>query len=304
MAQGTALLESYLAPLEPYLKHPDIIDVCIQEEGVVRLQTIHGNPPWIVKRDKAITFRLLNHLAEQLAVSTGQKFHNVEHPRLSTSIPGYGYRVQILGSGVVGCGFAMSIRVAKARRFPLSHYFNAEDEAYVRNAIERGTLILIVGGTGSGKTTLMNSLLECFPEDHRIFTIEDAKELVPTQKNVVDILVSKNKTDVAKYSYEDAIDDALRMNPDAILLGEITVGNSEPFLNLSNTGHGTSMATLHAKIVSPDWAFRRIALNCQMSKETPANFESMYVQAKESIELVITAERKGPEFQIKLHKDL
>jgi len=300
MAQGTAVLEQALAPLEKYLNWPDAMDIAIQEEGIVRIQTISGTPRWIEKKDPKIKHHGLKRLAEQLAVASGQKFHDKEIPRLATSIPGYGYRVQILGSGIVGRGFAMSIRIAKARRFPLSYYFNEEEEKYVREAIKRGTLILIVGGTGSGKTTLMNSLLDCFPNDHRLFTIEDAKELAPLQKNVVDIFVSKNKTDIANYSYEDAIDDALRMNPDAILLGEITIGNSLPFLNLANTGHGTSIATLHAKVVSPDWAFRRIALNCQMSSE--ATFETMYKEAKDSIELVITAEKKGKDFITKLHK--
>lgn len=302
---GTAVLEQQLKPLEKYLKWPGAMEIAIQEEGGVYILPVQNHEQgWIFKKDPNITFHGLKRLAEQLAVASGQKFHNKECPVLSTAIPGYGYRVQILGGGAVGCGFALSIRIAKARRFPLDSYFNEEDEKYVRDAIAKGTLILVVGGTGSGKTTLMNSLLTAFPDDHRLITIEDAKELSPTQRNVVDMLVSKTSTSASQFSYNQAIDVAVRMKPNAILLGEITIENALPFLKLSNTGHGSSLATLHADEVSVEDAYNGIALNIILSGVKGATFEQMYKLAERSIGLVITIQQDPVtgKFVPKLHK--
>ena len=301
---GTAVLEQALAPLEKYLKWPEAMDIQIQSEGKVFIRTVHGNPPWIIKKDSNITFRGLRRLAEQLAVASRQKFHDTEQAELATTIPIYGYRAHILGSGIVGCGFAISIRIASAQKFPLSSYFKAEDEKYIRDMIIKGGLILIVGGTGSGKTTLMNSMLDCFPQTHRLITIEDAKELEPTQENVVDIILSKSNTGSSPFTYVNAINASVRMNPDAILLGEITVENTPAFLNLSNTGHGSSIATIHCDEASPEDAYNRMALNCIMSGIKGATFKEMYSLSKRSVDLIITIEKNllTGKFETNLHK--
>lgn len=311
---GTALLETYLAPLEPYLKMKDVIDICIQEEGIVRLQTIHGNPPWIVKRDKKITFRLLNQLTEQLATAKGQKF-NEENPILFTTLPKYGFRIVCLSGVVVESGFCLSIRVAKAATYPLESYFDHEETGAAPKedriaelqklktdveravyAVENGLCFACVGGTGSGKTTLLNSVIPHIPAEKRIVAIEDSAELRVPHENFVRLLKAKTGTDVGKTTYKAMINAAMRLNPDIILMGELDIENTIPFLRIVNTGHSGAMTTLHAN--SPQDSYKAMALNAGLDG---FDKEVAYEYAQEALDVISFIERRHDVFTAKLH---
>lgn len=225
----------------------------------VRLETLQG---WEVKPDKALTLERLRGLAQILATSSGQEF-SVETPMLSTSIPGLGYRVQIVSGAMVASGFSMSIRVGRAQRYPLENYMEASEASKLVEAIRTGKNILVAGGTSSGKTTFMNSAIQHIPNEQRIITVEDSRELVVDQPNTVNMMKSKSGTDLAKVSYRDIINAILRMRPDRVLMGELDIENTVPFLRLLNTGHGGSMATIHAD--SPQEAFGAMVLNAQLA---------------------------------------
>lgn len=253
------LLEQHLQPLQRYFKRADVVEVCLNRPEEVRLETLSG---WEVKQDKALTLERMRGLAQILATLSGQEF-SIETPILSTSIPGLGFRVQIVSGAMVASGFSMSIRVGRAQRYALTNYMEAPEAEKLTEAIRSGKNILVAGGTSSGKTTFMNSAIQHIPTDQRIITVEDSRELIVDQPNTVNMMKSKSGTDLAKVTYRDIINAILRMRPDRVLMGELDIENTVPFLRLLNTGHGGSMATIHAD--SPQEAFGAMVLNAQLA---------------------------------------
>jgi len=107
--------------------------------------------------------------------------------------------------------------------------------------------ILISGGTGSGKTTMLNALSRMIDKGERIVTIEDAAELQLQQPHVVRLETRpSNLEGTGEVSMRDLVKNALRMRPDRIILGEIRGGEAIDMLQAMNTGHDGSMGTVHA----------------------------------------------------------
>ncbi len=117
--------------------------------------------------------------------------------------------------------------------------------------------VIISGGTGTGKTTMLNVLSSFIPEDERIITIENAAELQLQQRHVV-TLESRpaNIEGRNEVSIRDLVVNALRMRPDRIVVGECRSGEALDMLQAMNTGHDGSMTTLHAN--SPRDALHRM----------------------------------------------
>ena len=255
----SALLDNHLAILKPYLSRKDIVEVSINKPGEVWLETEHKG--WQCRKDSKLTLSRLLHLAKVLATEAGQEFSD-EVPMLSLSLPKYGYRLQVVSGSAVDSKFSLSIRVSAALDIPLSSWFSAEEEAYIKTLIAKRSTMLISGGTGSGKTTLLNALLREIDAKDRIITLEDSRELIVRQPNHVRLIKSKTGTDVASLSYKDFINAIVRLRPDRILLGEIDVENTANFLRLINTGHDGSFATIHAN--STEAAIDALVQNCEL----------------------------------------
>lgn len=114
-------------------------------------------------------------------------------------------------------------------------------------SVEAGKNILISGGTGSGKTTMLNSLSSYIPEEERIVTIEDAAELQLQQDHIVRLETRPpNIEGQGEITARDLVRNALRMRPDRIILGEIRGAEALDMLQAMNTGHDGSLATIHA----------------------------------------------------------
>jgi pilus assembly protein CpaF len=107
--------------------------------------------------------------------------------------------------------------------------------------------IIVSGGTGSGKTTLINCLSGYIPEGERTVTIEDAAELQFKQRNVVRLETKKPTPDSPGIiTVRDCVVNALRMRPERIVVGECRSGETLDMLQAMNTGHDGSMTTVHA----------------------------------------------------------
>ncbi|MCH3755921.1 Flp pilus assembly complex ATPase component TadA, partial [Campylobacter coli] len=91
--------------------------------------------------------------------------------------------------------------------------------------------------TGSGKTTFSKGLIKLIPENERLLTIEDTRELVVPHKNVVHMIYSKDGTGTAKVTAKELLESALRMRPDRILLQELRDGTAFFYLRNVNSGH-------------------------------------------------------------------
>ena len=117
--------------------------------------------------------------------------------------------------------------------------------------------ILVTGGTGTGKTTLLNVLSSFIPEEERIVTIEDSAELQLVQDHLVRLESRPpNLEGRGEVTIRDLVRNALRMRPDRIIVGEVRGGEALDMLQAMNTGHEGSMSTLHAN--SPRDAVARL----------------------------------------------
>ncbi len=138
--------------------------------------------------------------------------------------------------------------------------FNTLDERsvrFLRACIEGKLNIVVSGGTGTGKTTLLNVLSSFIPNDERIVTVEDAKELQLHQRHVLCMETRPpNVERTGEITIRDLVKNSLRMRPDRIVVGECRGGEALDMLQAMNTGHDGSMTTVHAN--SPRDALSRI----------------------------------------------
>lgn len=303
----SALLKQHLKPFERYFKRPGLVEVCINQPGEIWLETITG---WERVEDKALSTQALNDMAGSLATSRGQRYDPIKIPLLSTTIPVLGHRIQVIGGGLLDTlpngdqKIAISIRLSLARRFSLASYFDPlptghgdlKKEKTFSNPVENleamvrsGKTILVVGGTGSGKTSYINSLLPFIPKETRLVTVEDSKELAVDHPNRVGIIKSKSGTDIAQATYKDIIGACMRIRPDRLLMGELDIDNTAPFLRLLNTGHAGCMATLHAD--SPEEAIEAIVQNAILSGQIANNPDYVRNYAKKALDAVVFIKR-------------
>jgi pilus assembly protein CpaF len=125
------------------------------------------------------------------------------------------------------------------------------------NAVEGGLNVLVSGGTGTGKTTLLNVLSSFVPENERIVTIEDAVELQLHQQHVIRLEARpSNSEGKGEIAIRDLVKNALRMRPDRIIVGEVRGAEALDMLQAMNTGHDGSLSTVHAN--APRDALSRI----------------------------------------------
>jgi pilus assembly protein CpaF len=146
--------------------------------------------------------------------------------------------------------------VLTIRRFPAEPYGMKDlinfgsitlDAAMFLEACVRGKLnILVSGGTGTGKTTMLNVLTEFVPESDRIVTIEDAAEIRLHQPHVITLEARPaNIEGAGQITIRDLVRNALRMRPDRIVVGEVRGGEALDMLQAMNTGHEGSLTTIH-----------------------------------------------------------
>lgn len=261
--KNNPVLMHKLKVLDPYLnmKANEIIinnekELCIDKGGV-----------WEYIQDERIDKYFLDDFLTQLATRRGQRF-NEKYCHLSCELPlPYArYRVQaqhkssLFDSEVSICIRIPSKNKFKIENFELSKRVLESGWTYekIKALVRAKKNILVSGGTGSGKTSFLNTLIEEIEEDTRVVSIEDSKELDLSHiRNKTQLAVPKEESEI--YSYQSAINNALRLRPDRLFLGEIDIRNTFTFLRVNNTGHAGSLSTLHAN--SPSDAIKAIFTN-------------------------------------------
>lgn len=231
---------------------PEVKEVVINKPGEVLYETVDGK--WITKKDKNLNLRWAEEFAQEMASFSGQKFGK-NHPILSFKIPTFGtraeekggHRVQIFHGDICQSRFAMAIRLHRDVTFSLDNFcLSREDKDTIVDLVKNKKTLLISGGTGTGKTSFLNTLLEFIPKTERLITIEGVSELKVPHNNKVSLIYSENDTSVDNKGVAALLNSTLRARPDRIILGELRKENSYVFLRAINTGHEGSLATIHA----------------------------------------------------------
>ena len=191
-------------------------------------------------------------------------------------------------------GPLLTIRKFSRRRLTLEDMvsigtISAEADEFLRMCITAELNVLISGGTGTGKTTLLNALSAAIPETDRIVTIEDAAELRLQQRHVVRLEARpKNIEGEGEVPIRTLLRNSLRMRPDRIIVGEIRGAEAVDMLQAMNTGHDGSMSTVHAN--SPRDALHRVETMVLMAGiDLPSS--AIRQQTSSALELIIHLDR-------------
>lgn len=221
---------------------------------------------WEVIQDNKLDVKFLNNFLVELATTRNQRFDEV-HCHLSCELPEpfLRYRVQAQHkTSLFNSEIAICIRIPSKERFALENFVLSEkviNDGWtydkIKDLIRQKKNVLLSGGTGSGKTSFLNSLMGEIDPSERIVTIEDSNELQVENINKTQLAVPKIANEV--YSYQIAIDNAMRLRPDRLFLGEIDIRNTFSFLRVNNTGHAGNLSTLHAN--NPRDAIKAIKTN-------------------------------------------
>jgi pilus assembly protein CpaF len=167
--------------------------------------------------------------------------------------------------------------------------FTSEFVEFVKSCVQARLNIVVSGGTGTGKTTMLNLFSAYIPNDERIITIEDAAELQLRQEHVISLEARpKNIEGKGEVTRGDLVVNALRMRPDRIIIGECRSGEALDMLQAMNTGHEGSMTTVHAN--SPRDALHRLETMVLMAGyDLP--LRAIREQIASALDLIVQLER-------------
>ncbi|AXX92200.1 P-type type IV conjugative transfer system ATPase TrbB/VirB11 [Malaciobacter molluscorum LMG 25693] len=280
------LLNNLIQVFDKYFQTQGANEIVILKEKELFLCV---NGKWNEFKDEQLKKEILNDFLIFLANDREQQF-NKKNRSLSTSIPGTNYRVQALHKTALNDQeFSINIRIPPKEIFPIESFKLAANLPYsyddILNFISDRKNILISGGTGSGKTSLLNTLMKKIDIEERLVIIQDSPELRSKNKNQTSILVDKK--DTGTFTYQDAIDAATRLFPERLILGELDTRNTLMSLRLNNTGHAGTISTVHAN--SAEDALYAMNLNIRFERDISDKTITEYISR--AIDYIIQIER-------------
>ncbi len=236
-----------LGPLEPLLGDENITEIMVN--GPKQIYIEQGGKLQLSE----VTFRDNQHLMNictRIVTAVGRRVD--ESTPLCDARLADGSRVNIIIPPLALDGASISIRKFAKQKITLDHMIDWESLSHQMGTVLKiaGACrlnILISGGTGSGKTTMLNALSRMIDVGERVVTIEDTAELQMQQPHVVRLETRPaNLEGKGEISMRDLVKNSLRMRPDRIILGEVRGAEAFDVLQAMNTGHDGSMCTLHA----------------------------------------------------------
>jgi pilus assembly protein CpaF len=236
-----------LGPLEPLLSDPDIADILVnssQDVYVERFGKLHKVD--VVFRDDAHLMQIIDRIVSKV----GRRIDE-SSPMVDARLPD-GSRVNAIIPPLAIDGPCLSIRRFGVDPLKMNDILSMGTitpsmATLLQGAVKARLNILISGGTGTGKTTMLNILSEYVPNDERIITIEDSAELQLKQDHVVRLETRPpNIEGSGSVGQRELVRNALRMRPDRIIVGEVRGGEALDMLQAMNTGHDGSLCTVHS----------------------------------------------------------
>jgi pilus assembly protein CpaF len=276
----------FLKPIEDLLRNHDITEVMVNDGGrrvfverAGRLEPVRG---------RTLETRNLTVAIKNIARACGDEISEMQ-PLLDARLED-GSRVAAMFPPCAVAGPVLTIRKF-TRRYSLEDLVSVGTltvhlAAHLRHAVASHQNILVSGGTGTGKTTLLNALAALIPDEERIVVIEETAEIHLEKSNLVRLEARRAQAPLGQESplppvtIADLLRATLRHRPDRILVGEVRGAEAFDLLQALNTGHLGSLSTIHAN--SPDQALVRLA-HCVLT----ANVGLPHASIREAIALAI-----------------
>ncbi|MDH4169935.1 MAG: CpaF family protein [Acidimicrobiia bacterium] len=244
-------------PIQPYLDDPSITEVMVLSDKAIYVER---GGMLIETGDRYVTEEHLRSVIERIVSNVGRRIDE-SSPTVDARLPD-GSRVNAVIPPLAVDGPQLTIRKFSRKALLIEDLvalgtLNDGMAQLIGMGVEGRLNILVSGGTGTGKTTLLNAMSAFIPETDRIVTIEDAVELKLNQTHVVRLEARPpNIEGKGQVTIRDLVRNSLRMRPDRIVVGEVRGGEALDMLQAMNTGHEGSMSTLHAN--TPRDALARI----------------------------------------------
>lgn len=302
-----------LKKLSAYYLQDNLEEMLVNRPGEVWVKMRRGS--WEVKQAPEIDYEYLHKVCKVLANINSAKFSEDDLPVVSCELPGAPYRFQaIMGPNVRydlddRRGVAVAIRALTAdTSIDFSSYglfsdtilpgalsaltefdVSSDHIQALSDVIARHESLLVSGATSTGKTTFTNMLIDMIDHRERVITVEDAIELTVPHRNRVRLVVPRNRSANA-VDHSTVIDSLVRLTPDWIIAGELSVANAQPVFATMGKGHPV-ITTVHAG--SPEQAIGAFANNMNISgAEMSLSGEALLDTLKSQIGAIIQLDRR------------
>jgi pilus assembly protein CpaF len=271
----------------------------LADETVTEVMVNGPHDIWIERRGKLspTTARFtdeshLRRIINKMVAQVGRRIDE-SSPMVDARLPD-GSRVNAIIPPLSLSGPLVTIRKFSKRRLDPADLvrlgtLSTETVEFIQRCVLAELNILVSGGTGSGKTTMLNALSTAIPDDERIVTIEDAAELRLNQQHVLRLEARpKNIEGQGEIGIRELVRNSLRMRPDRIIVGEVRGAEALDMLQAMNTGHDGSLSTIHSN--SPRDALSRVETMVLMAGyDLP--IKAIRQQVASALDLIIHLER-------------
>jgi pilus assembly protein CpaF len=286
---GFEMILPFLKPIEHLILDDSISEVMVNGPGRVFiekqgfLQQVQG----VSIGEKSLMVAVKN-IARRLGDDISES-----KPILDSRLPD-GSRVAAMIPPCSLDGVTLTIRKFNTRHFEMEDLIRAGTlDRALANRLEDCVLarknILISGGTGTGKTTLLAILGKFIPPEERILVIEDTAEIQLAQENLVRFEARREQNGLPAVAIRDLLKAALRHRPDRIVLGEIRGGEAFDLLQLLNTGHSGTLSTIHAN--SAKQGLARFT-SCVLQSGVDLPYRAIKTNIADSLNVVVQIERR------------
>ncbi|MCK5296362.1 MAG: Flp pilus assembly complex ATPase component TadA, partial [Alphaproteobacteria bacterium] len=284
----TAPIDIILAPLAKHYNDSNTVELRMKKAGIVVVERRGVGKEEIEAPE--LTQSVIENICKTLGNIVGTKFHSDNNPKVSCILPTVRHRFECLVGSSVQTGLSLAIR-CKHPFVPTWKQVGAipEIEEYIKNAVLSEKNIIVSGATNTGKTTLLNKMLQFLPDDRRVITAEDSPELeIDRFWDGVGLLSSREAdTATGMINWRQLYDHCMRITPDHILFGEISTQNSFGALAALNSGITGFMCTIHAESAKQAIT-RKFSQNIAWSGENMADVPEFLA---ELVDLVIQIRR-------------